>query len=58
MDRRMDPRNELHLRAAVERLAREGRSQREIESTVRRMLGGKPLQQPGFATRLRRVVGA
>jgi hypothetical protein len=57
MDRRMDPRNELHLRAAVERLAREGRSQREIESTVIRMLGGKQLQ-PGFATRLRRVVGA
>ena len=57
MDRRMDPRNELHLRAAVERLAREGRSQQEIESTVIRMLGGKPLQ-PGLGARLRRVVGA
>ena len=57
MDPRTDLRDELHLRAAVERLAREGRSQREIESTVIRMLGGKQLQ-PGFATRLRRVVGA
>lgn len=55
MDRRTHARDELHLRAAVERLAREGRSQREIEATVLRMVGGKQLA-PSFATRLRRFV--
>jgi hypothetical protein len=53
MDRRMGSRDELHLRAAVERLAREGCSQSEIEATVARMLG-KRHAHPSFATRLRR----
>ena len=56
MDRSTAARDELHLRAAVERLARDGRSQREIEATVLRMVGGKSLE-PRFANRLRRVVG-
>ncbi len=55
MDRHRPARDEVHLRAAVERLAREGRSQREIEATVLRMVGGRSLA-PSFANRLRRFV--
>ena len=49
--------DELNLRAAVERLVRDGRSQREIEATVLRMLGGEPTG-PRLTTRLRRFVRA
>ncbi len=56
MDRTLALHDELHLRAAVERLAREGCSQSEIEATVVRMLGGRSAA-PSFATRLRRFVG-
>jgi hypothetical protein len=57
MDRWTSTSDDLHLRAAVERLVRDGCSQREIEETVVRMLGGKRLA-PSFATRLRRLVRA
>jgi hypothetical protein len=56
MDRRTDSRDEFHLRAAVERLVREGCSQGEIEATVARMLGWRHAE-PSVATRLRRVMG-
>ena len=49
--------DEFHLRAAIERLVRDGHSQREIEATVLRMLGGKPTG-PSLTTRLRRFVRA
>jgi hypothetical protein len=49
--------DEFHLRAAVERLVRDGYSQREIEATVFRMLGGRPTGL-SLTTRLRRLVRA
>jgi hypothetical protein len=49
--------DDLHMRAAVERLVRDGHSQREIEAIVMRMLGGQPAR-PSVGTRLRRLVRA
>jgi hypothetical protein len=49
--------DDFHMRAAVERLVREGHSQREIEAIVMRMLGGRPAR-PSVGTRLRRLVRA
>jgi hypothetical protein len=56
VDRTLSLHDELHLRAAVERLARDGCTQSEIEAIVARMLGRRS-GAPSFATRLRRFVG-
>jgi hypothetical protein len=55
MDRRLGSQDELHLRAAVERLVRAGCSQDEIEDTLARMLGGRHAG-PSVTTRIRRLV--
>lgn len=53
VDTRRSPREDDHIRAEVDRLAREGRPEREIEAAVAAMTGRLPAQR----RRTRRLVG-
>lgn len=58
----MDPstraQDEFHIRVVVDRLVREGRSQRDIEAIVSGMTGAVPEARRSLPAMLRRLVSA